>query len=232
MAAARTAAARVLRRHSDEVSAVPRQLVVQLAAKLEPTLIEDGLVQARLGPNVSSRCICRACRRLGHVPHLQVLDTHHRVVLADRCRALVQVVAAGVADTGVNAPDSGFRLLPVVAEFGFAAHGLLRLAQGCFMPLEAVERRVERAVRECGEAGHAHVDTHCRGGLRHGLLNFALGLNRHEPLAARLAHGDISDCAQHLATVAVAQPAQLRQEHAAVRLVELDLFRVGVTETV
>src|SRR5690606_11130244 len=95
--------------------------------------------------------------------------------------------------------DAGFSLLPVVAELRFAAHGLLRFAQGRFMPLEAVERRVERAVRECGEAGHAHVDTHCRGSLRHGLLNFALGLDAYEPLAARLAHGDISYFAQPLA---------------------------------
>lgn len=144
----------------------------------------------------------------------------------------MQEVAAGVADTGVNALDSGFRLLPVVAEFGFAAHGLLRFAQGRFMPLEAVERRVERAVRECGEADHAHVDTHCCGGLRHGLLNFALGLDAYEPLAARLAHGDISDCAQHLATIAVAQPSQLGQEDTTVALIELDLLRVGVAEAV
>src|SRR5690606_10471878 len=39
-------------------------------------------------------------------------------------------------------------------------------------------------------------------------------------------------CAQHLATIAVAQPSQLGQEDAAVGLVELDLFRVGVAEAV
>src|SRR5690554_5837088 len=146
MAATWASAARVLRRHGNEMPAVPRQLVVQLTAELEPALIEDGFVQSGLGPNVSSRGICRACRRLGHVPHLQVLDTHHRVVLADRGRGLVQVVAAGVADTGVNALDAGFRLLPVVAELRFAAHRLLRLAQAVFVSLETVERRVERAV--------------------------------------------------------------------------------------
>src|SRR5690625_4716529 len=107
----------------------------------------------------------------------------------------------------------------------------MRFAQGRFMPLEAVERRVERAVRECGEADHAHVDTHCCGGLRHGLLNFALGLDAYEPLAARLAHGDISDCTQHLATIAVAQPSQLGQEDTTVALIELDLLRVGVRKS-
>ena len=84
MPAARTRPARVLRRHGDEMSAVPRQLVVQLAAELGPALVEDGLVQAGLGPNISAWTFGCACRRLGHVPHLQVLDAHHRVVLADR----------------------------------------------------------------------------------------------------------------------------------------------------
>src|SRR5574343_615772 len=109
MAATWASAARVLRRHSDEMPAAPRQFVVQLAAELGPALIEDGLVQAGLGANVPSRRVCRACRRFGHIPHLQVLDTHHRVVLADRGGALVQVVAAGVSDAGMDALDSGFR---------------------------------------------------------------------------------------------------------------------------
>ena len=128
VSAVRAGAARVPWRHGDEMPAAPCQLVVQLAAELEPALIEDGLVQAGFGPNVFPQRICRACRRPGHVPYLQVLDTHHRVVLADLGRGLVQVVAAGVADAGMDTLDSGFRLLPVVAEFGLAAQRLLRLA--------------------------------------------------------------------------------------------------------
>ena len=62
MAATRAGSARVLRRHHNELAAVPRQLVLQLAAELVPALVEDGFVQAGLGPNVSSRSICRACR--------------------------------------------------------------------------------------------------------------------------------------------------------------------------
>src|SRR5690606_5245040 len=116
--------------------------------------------------------------------------------------------------------------------FGFAAHGLLRFAQGRFMPLEAVERRVERAVRECGEAGHAHVDAHGTGGLGHWGLNFTLCLDRHEPFAARLADGNVLYRTQNLAAVAVAHPAEPWQEDAAVGLVELDLFRVGIAEAV
>ncbi len=164
MVAARASLAGVVRRYSDEVSAVPRQLVVQLAAEFEPALIEDGFVQAGFGPNVSSRCSCRACRRSRHVSYLQVLDTHHRVVLADRGGALVQEIAADVTNTRVKTLDAGFGLFPVVAEFDFAAHRLLRFAQSCFMLFEAVERRVERAVRERGKPRNAHVDANGRCG--------------------------------------------------------------------
>jgi hypothetical protein len=52
MVALRTSPARILRRHEDQLTPVPGQLVLQLAAELEPTLIEDGLVQAGLGPNI------------------------------------------------------------------------------------------------------------------------------------------------------------------------------------
>ena len=86
----------------------------QLAAELEPALIEDGFVQSRVGPNVSARHFGCTCRRPGHVPHLQVLDTHRRVVLVDRGRGLVQVVAASIADAGMNALDNACRLFQLL----------------------------------------------------------------------------------------------------------------------
>ena len=52
MAALRTSPARILRRYDDQFTAIPRQLVLQLAAELEPTLIEDGSVQAGLGAHM------------------------------------------------------------------------------------------------------------------------------------------------------------------------------------
>ncbi|VDY07274.1 protein of unknown function [Thiomonas sp. Sup16B3] len=229
MATTRAGAARVLRRHGNKPAAVPRQLVVQLATELEPALVEDSFVQAGLSPNISTRLLNRPRRRLGHVPHLQVLDTHHRVVLADCGRGLVQVVAAGVADACVNLLDARFPLLPVAAEFHFAAHRLLRFAQPHLMPLEAAQRRVERAVRERGEPGNAHVDAD-RAALRDGLLDLALGLDRHKPFAARLADGDIPHRAQHIPAEANSQPAELGQEQAVVALIELDLLGIGVTE--
>ncbi len=100
------------------------------------------------------------------------------------------------------------------------------------MPPEAVERLKERAVRKRSEAGNAHVDAHCRSGLRNGLCYLALGLDADKPLAARETDGDVLHCAEHLAAVAVAQPSQLGQEDTTVALVGLDLFRVWETETV
>ena len=70
------------------------------------------------------------------------------MVLANRGRGLVQIVAAGVADAGVNTLDAGLGPFPVAAELRFAAHRLLRLAQSSLMPLKTVEWNVERAVRE------------------------------------------------------------------------------------
>ena len=69
VAAGRAGAAGVLRRNGNEVSAVPLEFVVQLATELEPALVEDGLVQAGLGPNILARRLGCACRRPGHVPN-------------------------------------------------------------------------------------------------------------------------------------------------------------------
>jgi len=55
MVALRASPARILRRYQDQLTPVPRQLVLQLAAELEPTLIEDGFVQAGFGPHVLAR---------------------------------------------------------------------------------------------------------------------------------------------------------------------------------
>tara|TARA_R110001583_G_scaffold28481_2_gene101011 strand:+ start:8035 stop:8805 length:771 start_codon:yes stop_codon:yes gene_type:complete len=200
-----------------------------LTAELEPALIEDGFVQAGPGPYVLARLLGTPCRRPGHIPYLQLLDTHHRVVLADRGRGLVQEVAAGVADMGMNTLDAGFCLLPVAAESGFADYRLLRLAQRDFVPLEAVEWRVERAVRQRSETGHVDAD---RTAVGDRLYNLALGLDADETLATQLADADVSHLTRHVLAVAIAQPAEFWQENAEIGLIELDLLRVGIAKTV
>lgn len=231
MAATRTGPAGVVRRDRDQVPAGPGGLVVQLPAKLEPALVEDRAVQAGLGPNPGARRFGGPGRGGGHVAHMQVLDTHHRVVLANGSCGLVQVVAPGVADAGMDALDLGFRLLPVVAELLLAAHGALRLGQRLLVALEAVEGREDGAIAQGGEAHDAEVDTDRRT-LVEGDLDLALGLDRGEPFAVGLADRDVLRGAQHLAAVAVAQPAELGQEQAAIRLVELELLRIGIAEAV
>jgi len=60
MAAGRAGLAGVVRRDGYEYPAVPIELVLKLAAKLKPALVEDGFVQPRLGGDVFTRCICCA----------------------------------------------------------------------------------------------------------------------------------------------------------------------------
>jgi hypothetical protein len=116
MIAGWTDPARVLRRHGDQQIPIPGQLVVELAVEFEPVLVEDGLVQSRLGPNALARLLGAAGSRLRYVFDLQILDADHRVVLADGVRGLVQVVLSDVADAGVETLDSGLGFLPVLAE--------------------------------------------------------------------------------------------------------------------
>ena len=64
------------------------------------------------------------------------------------------------------------------------------------------------------------------------LIDFPFRLDRREPLAPRLADGDVLHLTQYVAAIAVAQPADLWQEQAAVGLVELDLPRVRIAQAV
>ncbi len=61
---------------------------------------------------------------------------------------------------------------------------------------------------------------------------FPFGLDRHKPLAAVAGYGDVPGRAEHVPAVAVTQPAQFRQKHAAVAGVDLELLGVGVAQAV
>ncbi|MCY1340465.1 hypothetical protein D9M69_263790 [compost metagenome] len=232
LTAARTRPARVLRLHSDKPAPVPRQLIFQLPAELVPALVENGLVQAGLGPNIRAWAFACSRRRPGHVPYLQVLDTDHRVVFADHGRGLVQVIAAGVADAGVDALDSGFRLPPVGAELRLATHRSLSAAQSGFVPFETVERSEEGTIAERSESGDANIDADCAGCLRHGLFHLTRGLDRDKPLARMQRYRGVAHLAKHIPAAAVANPSELGQKDATVGLIQLDLLRVGVAKAV
>ena len=84
MTAAGAGGAGVLGLHRHEDATVPCQLVRQLAAELEPTLVENVAIEAGFRSHTRAWMFDNACRRLGHAPHLQVLETHHHVVFTDR----------------------------------------------------------------------------------------------------------------------------------------------------
>ena len=188
---------------------MPNYLIRQLASELAPTLIENGTVQARFLRYLFAGLFAIAFGRLGHIPYLQILNAYERVVLADRRCGFVEEVFAGVSDASVNLLDAGLRLLPVTAELDLTAHAALVARKALLVFLEAVERRDEFSIAERGEAGDTDIDAD--GGGRRGqrLFDFALRLNRREPLSARLAHGDIANLAQYVTAVAVTQPAEL-----------------------
>lgn len=85
------------------------------------------------------------------------------MVLADRGRSLVQVVAADIADLLVELCDFGFRLLPIAAELGFATHRPLVTSKTRLLLFETVDRFEDRAIGERGKAGYAHVDANDGG---------------------------------------------------------------------
>ena len=149
-----------------------------------------------------------ALGRLGHIPNLQIFDGDHGVVLADLARSLVQKVFTGVGDAGVHALDSGFRLLPVVAEFDLATHAALIPRKALLVLLEAVERFDRGAIAQGDKMGHSHVDADCFA-MRQRRLYLALRLDGDQPLAAGLADGSVLDFTQHVPAVAVANPAEL-----------------------
>ncbi len=83
MAASRTRPAGVACGNRQHVATQPNLLVFQLAAKLAPALVENRLIEAGLGFDVSPWSLNRACCRFAHVNDFQIFDTHHRVVFAD-----------------------------------------------------------------------------------------------------------------------------------------------------
>src|ERR1035437_8011681 len=136
----------------------------------------------------------------------------------------MQVIPTGIGDVNMDALDSGFGLLPVVGELLLPAHGLLRFAQVGSIPLEDVERRNDRSVRERCKTDHAHIDAY---GITLGnrLLDLAFSLDRNEPFAVAVADGDVLHRTKNLSAVAVAQPAKFWQEYPAISLIQFETLR-------
>jgi hypothetical protein len=106
MPAPQASDARVPRRYRNESTAFPFQLVFKLPAKLKPTLIKNRLIQSSLSECSSDRITRVAGRGLRHGCYLQIFDAHHRVVLADGGRNLMQIITARVTDANKDALNS------------------------------------------------------------------------------------------------------------------------------
>ena len=225
MAAARATLAGVLRRHRHYCPAKPALLVFQLAPECRPALIENRPVQAGLGLDVLPRLRLAAFGRSAHVGDFQILDTDQRVVFADGCRGLVEKVTPHIGDGAVQLLDLGFGLDPVLAELLLARHRPLVAREALLVFLETVQWGDRTTVRQGGKARNAEVNadgSRCRMQRR---VHFPLSLDGNEPFPARLAHRHILWRAEHLAAIAVAQPAELGQEDAAIDLIQLETLR-------
>src|ERR1039457_7316609 len=85
---------------------------------------------------------------------------------------------------------------------------------------KTAERLIYRSIGKRGETDNAQVDTYCLA-LGNWLLHLTRRLDGDERLARAQADGDVLQGSKHFAAVAVAHPAQFRQEDSAVRLVQL-----------
>ena len=82
--------------------AAPCQLVVQLAAKLAPALVEDGTIQAGLLFHLLAVGFGIALAGLEPIPNLQIFDAHYRVVLADGVEPVQSLANEGSAKAEIR----------------------------------------------------------------------------------------------------------------------------------
>ena len=118
MAAARTGLAGVMGGNRHHPATKPVLLVLQLTAKLTPSLIENGAIQPRFLPNLLTGLIHRTSGTFAHGTDIQILNHDHRVVFADGCRGLVQKVSTHIGYGAVNTVDPLLLFLPVGRELG------------------------------------------------------------------------------------------------------------------
>jgi len=144
----------------------------------------------------------------------------------------VQVVAPAFGDLGMQARDARLRLLSVRRDFSTCAaatavHGAVQLPGAGNCP--GVR---DSSVGQRGEAGYAHVDADDACRLRRRYVDLAPRLDGKESAAVSLTDGDVLQRSQDLAAVPVPDPAKLRQEDAAIPLVQLELLGERIAEAV
>src|SRR6202041_1110657 len=222
-----TGPAGIDRRHRDQAAAVPGTLVFQLTPQFCPALVEDRSIQAGLGPHLASRTLPAASRRARQLAYPKILDTHHRVVFADRGRGLVQIIPTCIGYTDVKAGEPSLRFFPVLAELLFPAHGLLRFVQPCLMLTKTIPWSIERPIGKGRQAHHPQVYAHRCGRSMDWRFHLTLGLNRNHPSATTQAHRAVLDRTQHFPAVAISHPAKLGKPDAVVVLFQTGPLRIA-----
>lgn len=125
----------IVRRYNNELASRPRLLVAELPPELEPTLVQNGLVQAGLSPHIPAGTLHRTRRRSGHVPHLQIFHYDYSMVFADGCGSFVQKIIADVGYFFVQSLQFCFLLSPIGGKFDFAGQSACSLTNffSCFL---------------------------------------------------------------------------------------------------
>jgi len=140
----------------------------------------------------------------------------------------VQVVLAGVGYPNVQTRDLFFLFSPVAGIFLFPGQPALSPGQLFLQLAEAVQRCVDRAVREGGEAGDAQIDSRRGRDGRHWLGYLPLSLDGREPMPTPAGDSEILECPQDITAFAETNPADLGKIHS----VALDLETLGIAKTV
>jgi hypothetical protein len=131
----------------------------------------------------------------------------------------------------VDALNSNFLLSPVITVLQLAAQGTLGFRERLLVSPEAVERRVEGAVAQSGEANDSHINAHC-GSARDRCFDFSSHQDRSEPFVPASRNGHVDQSPEHLAAVAVAYPTKSWQKNPTVCLIYSDLATVAATKAV
>ena len=144
--------------YQHQMFASPEGLVVKLPAKLSPALVENGLVQTRLGSDIPAGSLKRPLGRPAHIGYPQIFQHHHFVILAYGGADLVQVVTSGVGYMGMDLADFVLLLVPVGGSLGLAGEFTLGFDKFCFELPKTVQRLEVAAVGKGGKTLYPHVD--------------------------------------------------------------------------
>ena len=162
----------------DDVPAVPRSLVLQLASQFAPRRIADRSVEALLVRTA-------ALRASAHVLHSQVLDDD-RLVLADhRSGQLVQEVTPSISRARLDARDLEPGLLSVVGALLLARVGALGSGQRASISRSVSGIADLLASAQDRQVVQSHVDANSarRGVQRRELSDLLFDQHRDEPPA-------------------------------------------------